>query len=294
MTQGQPIPSTYLGKKAVRFVTAVVALLILRAVLGILPMLAGASAISGSLMSPLVIADAVADTLIIVVLLRFGFSIGRTVAENSGTRFPDIAKIVPLTAVVIALLVAYRQYETPTACLVFSPSDLSKAGQTEQMPINIDQVLPGLAQLLRGVAKTETDTASGATLTTFQKVAVMILRQPPDIYGWTFLVLISLPAVGIAVLVSRNLDAFTEAVFQPASSSAARRSPASVGSAPSTSMGQCGSCGQPMEARSKFCPNCGAPSSSPTIISSARKVCSSCGADNPAAARFCKECGQAA
>jgi hypothetical protein len=294
MAQEQSVLGTDLGKKAVRLVIAIVALLILRAVLGALPMLANASSIGNSLMSPLVIADVVVDAALIVVLLRFGLSMGRSIAENS-TRFPDVGKIVSLATLAVVLLIAYKQFETPTACLVISPADLSKAGQGAQLPFNLDQIVPGVAQMMQGIANAQVNIATGVTLAAYQKVAVVVLRLPPDIYGWTFLILIALPVVGIVVLVSRNLDAFTDAVFHAssASSSSTHRSPAPV-SAPNAVAERCGSCGQPMAVRSKFCSNCGTPSSAPTVISSAQRSCSSCGADNPAAAKFCKECGQAA
>jgi Double zinc ribbon len=292
MGQAQSLLSPELGKRAVRFALTVVGLLILRAVLGALPMLTNASAISDSMMSPLVIADAVVDTLILVVLLQFGVALGRTVGENS-IRFPDVGKIMTLATLVVALLIAYRQYETPTACLIVSPSDLSKAGQSNPTPINLDQIIPGFGQTLQGIARAQVNMATGATLAAYQRIAVIVLRQPPDIYGWTFLILIAIPVVGIVVLVSRNLDAFTEAVFHAASPPQARSAVTGAAAGVSSAV-QCSNCGQPMTAGSKFCPNCGTASSSPTSIASARKVCPSCGADNTAGARFCKECGQAA
>ena len=125
MAQAQSLLGAEFGKKAIRLVITVVGLLVLRAVLGALPMLNNASAIGSSLMSPLVMADALVDTLILVVLSRFGLVIGRSVGENS-TRFPDVGKIISLATLVVVLLIAYHQYETPTACLLVSPSDLSK------------------------------------------------------------------------------------------------------------------------------------------------------------------------
>lgn len=294
MTQAQSIFGPEFGKKAVRLVITVVGLLVLRAVLGALPMLNNASAIGSSLMSPLVIADAVVDILLLSVLLRFGLAMGRSVGERS-TRFSDVGKIISLATLVMVLLIAYRQFETPTACLVVAPADLSKAGQTAQTAANLDQFMQGLSQMLQGVAKTEVNMASGTTLAAFQRVAVVVLRQPPDIYGWTFLILIAIPVVGIVVFVSRNLDAFTEALFHATSLSPSNRpstATSSAAGAPFTV--RCGNCGKPMSAEEKFCANCGTASSVPTSIASARKVCSSCGADNPTTARFCKECGLAA
>jgi ribosomal protein L40E len=252
-------------------------------------MLANASAIGSSLISPFVIAGAIVDTILLVVILRFGMAIGRDITERSPV--PALGKIVSLATIVLVLLIGYRQYEIPTACLVVSPSDLVKVGQPS-VPLNPDKVVPGLSQLFQGIAAAETKMVTGATLAAFQSAAVMLLRQPPDIYGWTFILLVALPVIGLVVLISRNLDAYTELVFLAASSSGPPVLPASVGGA--RALDQCSNCGHPIPARAKFCPNCGAAASALASISSARKVCASCGADNPTAARFCKECGKAA
>lgn len=294
MPQAQLVFGPEFGKKSVRLALTVVGLLVLRAVLVALPMLNNASAMGNSLISPLVIADSVVDTLILAALLRFGLATGRLVGENS-TRFPDVGKIISLATLVVIFLIAYRQYETPAACLLLSPSDLSKIGQN-QVPANLGQMMQGLTQMFQGIAAAEVKMATGETLAAFQKAAVVVFRQPPDIYGWTFLILISIPVVGIVVLVSRNLDAFTEAVFHAASTSPSTRRPLAIAGLPPNSPAalQCSTCGQSMAADVKFCPNCGTASSAPTSISSARKVCQYCGADNSATARFCKECGKAA
>jgi hypothetical protein len=290
MSQTQSVFTAEIGKRAVRFALTIIALLLLRAILGALPMLANGSAIGSSLISPLVIANAIVDTILLVVILRFGMAIGRVITERS-VPVPALGKIASLATIVLVLLIGYRQYEIPTACLVVSPSDLVKVGQPS-VPLNLDKVVPGLSQMFQGIAAAETKMVTGATLAAFQSAAVMLLRQPPDIYGWTFLLLVALPVIGIVVLISRNLDAYTELVFHAASSSGPTVLSASVGGAKAGD--QCSNCGQGIPARAKFCPDCGAAASALTSISSARKVCASCGADNPATARFCKECGKAA
>ncbi len=294
MSQPQSVFGSEFGKKAIRVAITVVGLLILRAILGALPMLANASAIGSSLVTPLVIADAIVDTLLLVVLLQFGVATGRSLGEKS-TRFPDVGRIISLATLVVVLLIAYRQYETPVACLLVSPADLTKLGQTAQS-VNLDQIAPGFSQMLQGIARAEVKMVTGTTLAAFQSAAVMVLRQPPDIYGWAFLILIAIPVVGIVVLVYRNLDGFTEAIFHAASPSpsTSRPSTASRAAADAPAAVQCTECGQSIAIGTKFCPNCGAASSAPTSIASARKLCSSCGADNPATARFCRECGKAA
>jgi ribosomal protein L40E len=279
VAQAQSMLGPEFGKRAVRFALTVVGLLILRTVLAVLPMLSKASAIGDSLVSPLVIANTVVDTMIILALLRFGLSMGRSIRE-SYVRFPDLGNIVSLAFVVIVLILAYKQYETLTACLVISPSDFTKMGQTGTLE-NLDQFQKGLGNVFGAIANAQVKMATGDTLVAFQRVAVALLRQPPDLYGWTFLVLIAVPVVGIVVLVWRNMDTITSLVMQ--SGSALAGAP-SVGAAI-----QCGSCGQPIAVGVKFCPNCGAASVVPTV--SAKSVCPSCGAQNPGSARFCKECG---
>jgi len=293
MSQAQSIFGSDFGKKAIRVAITIVGLLILRAILGSLPMLANASAIGSSLMSPLVIANAIVDTLLLVVILRFGITTGRLVGEKS-TQFPDIGRIISLATLVVVFLIAYRQYETPTACLLVSPADLTKVGQTPQSP-NLDQIAPGLSDMYRGIARAEAKMFTGATLAALQGAAVTILRQAPDIYGWAFLVLIAIPVVGIVVLGYRNLDGFTEAIFHAASvSPSISRAPAPIHPVDSVAGVQCSGCGQPVTSGTKFCPSCGTALGIPTSISSGRKICSSCGSDNLATARFCRECGQAA
>jgi Double zinc ribbon len=281
MIQGQSVFGPELAKRAVRLVLTVVGLLILRAVLNALPMLSRASAIGDSLMSPLVIANAIVDTVILLALLRFGLTMGRLIRENY-KRFPDLGNIIALSFAVIVLILAYKQYETPTACLVISPSDLTKVGQSDITMANLDQILRGLGKVFQDIANAQVKTATGDTLIAFQRVAVAVLRQPPDLYGWIFLALIAIPVVGIVVVVSRNMDTITALVMQSGSA---------FGASPSTGIpAQCSGCGQPMAAGVKFCPNCGA-AAVPAATVPAKSVCLSCGAENPGSAKFCKECG---
>lgn len=279
MTQVQSLLGPEFGKRVVRFALTVVGLLILRGLFNVLPMLSKASAIGDSLVSPLVIANAVVDTMVFLALLRFGLSMGRSIRE-SYVRFPDLGNIVSLALVVIFLILAYKQYESLIACLVISPSDFSKVGQSGTR-LDLDQILRGLGDVFGTIANTQVKMATGDTLVAFQRVAVALLRQPPDLYGWIFLVLIAVPVVGIVALVWRNMDTITSLVMQ--SGSALADAP-SVGAAV-----RCGSCGQPIAVGVKFCPNCGTASAMPTL--SVKSVCPSCGAENPGSAKFCKECG---
>lgn len=281
VTQAQSMLGPEFGKRVVRFALTVVGLLILRGILNVLPMLSKASAIGDSLVSPLLIANAVVDTVIFLAMLRFGLTMGRSIRENY-VRFPGLGKIISLTFVVIVLILAYKQYETLTACLVISPSDFTKVGQSGTT-LDLDQILRGLGNVFNAIANAQVKMATGDTLVAFQRVAVALLRQPPDLYGWIFLVLIAIPVVGIVVIVSRNMDTITALVMQSGSVLAAP---------PPATTAQCSACGQPIATGTKFCPNCGAASGPAQSSAAARGVCPSCGAKNPGSAKFCKECGR--
>ena len=271
------------GKRVVRFALTLVGLLILRAVLNVLPMLSKASAIGESLMSPLVIANAVVDTVIFLALLRFGLTMGRSIRENYA-RFPDFGSIISLAFVVLVLILAYKQYETVTACLVISPSDFSKVNQSDVTLAAMNELLRGIGAAFGSIATAQLKSATGDTLAAWQQVAVALLRQPPDLYGWIFLALIAIPVVGIVVIVSRNMDTITALVMQSGSAFAAT---------PAVNPGpRCSSCGQLVPVDIKFCPNCGTASSLAVPAVSARRECPSCGAENPGPAKFCKECGR--
>jgi hypothetical protein len=192
-------------------------LLVLRAVLGGLPVLKNASVISDSLLSPLVVGNAVLDTAILLAVLGFGLEVGRAIQGNHAT-FPELGKIVSLAVIIIVLLLAYQCYQLPTACLMETPDDLVNIGKTAPTgnPQNFADFLRVWNQAVQGVTTQAVHAATGGSLLGYQHLAVALLRQPPDLYGWTFLILIVIPVVGIALTISRNLDGFTELVFHAA------------------------------------------------------------------------------
>jgi len=231
MAQAQSILGPDFAKRVIRVALAVVGLLVLRAILGALPMMKNASAIESTLLTPLVVANAVVDTVIFLLILSFGVGLGRTIQANF-TRLPDLGRMISLATMAVVLLLAYGSYQTVVACLVVSPSDITKTpavvvgdaaayvqalmGQLGNAGGNLDP--DALAKAIREAQRA----ASGAQVNVFagyqayQAAAVLVLRQPPDIYGWTFLILIAIPVIGIVVLVSRNLDTITEMVFHAA------------------------------------------------------------------------------
>src|SRR6185369_801019 len=59
--------------------------------------------------------------------------------------------------------------------------------------------------------------ATGDALVPYQHLAVNLFRRPPDAYGWIFLILVASPAIGMVVLVWRNLQPFSHLLSQAAS-----------------------------------------------------------------------------
>jgi hypothetical protein len=194
-------------------------------------MMKNASAIGSTLLTPLVVANAVVDTVIFLLILSFGVGLGRTIQANF-TRLPDLGRMISLATVALVLLLAYGSYQTVVACLVESPADIVNAliSTTGSAPANADEVMRQFGYMLQGLDKGVIEqaikTAPGYALAGYQAAAVLALRQRPDIYGWTFLILTAIPVIGIVVLVSRNLDTITEMVFHAA---AATRRPAGGG-----------------------------------------------------------------
>ena len=223
MTQGKSILDREFAKRVIRVALAIVGLLILRAVLGALPMVKNASSIGSSLLTPLVLAQAIVDTVIFVLILRFGVGLGSAIQANY-TRLPDLGKIVSLAFVALVLVLAYSSYQTVTACLVESASDTLKGASGPQgCPPGVDEatckMLEGIQNASRSITERGIPNLPGSLLEGYQEMAVVAFRQSPDIYGWTFLILIAIPVVYIVVLISRNLDALTEMVFHAATAS---------------------------------------------------------------------------
>lgn len=104
-------------------------------------------------------------------------------------------------------------------------------------------------------------------------------------YGWMFLAAGLIPLGWGAVLVSRNLDAVTAAMFQPRAPRAARP--------------RCPSCSGAVQSGTRFCPQCGtdfqaaaaAASAVAAAPAAAGLACPACGADAKPGARFCGVCG---
>ena len=199
-------------KKLIRFLVNTLGLIFLRAILGSLPMLKNASAFGDSLMSPLVLALLIVDTVILLVVLDFGITLARDL-QAKYERIPDLSKLVSLATVFLVLIFAYKVYEVPTACLVVQRTDLLNLSQTNGpsgTPAGFGDFMRGWSQMVGQASAAAMQNATGDALVWYQQLAVAVLRRPPNIYAWTFLVLIAIPAMGMVTLVSRHLDTFTE------------------------------------------------------------------------------------
>ncbi len=235
MTQQSCILDRELGKRIIRVVLSIVGLLILRAILAALPMMKNASSIGGSLLTPLVLAQAIVDTVIFLLLLRFGFGLGNKIRANY--KLPDMGGVVSMVFLALVLVFAYDSYETITACLVESPSSMLKGlAGTQGVPAGMDaataQMLNSIQQTSQSIIADSIGKLPGTALAGYQQMAVLALRQSPDIYGWTFLVLIAIPVGFIVFYISRNMDAITELVFHAASAGGASQGPGRVDTIP--------------------------------------------------------------
>ncbi len=95
-------------RPVLRFVIGLVVILIIRAVVAALPMIRDAT-ISGFRLTPLQIALAVVDTIIIVVLLNFGREMGNSL-RFAIKSFPEVGSIATLIVGLIAVSIAYSSY----------------------------------------------------------------------------------------------------------------------------------------------------------------------------------------
>jgi Short C-terminal domain len=208
--QASPTFAQSVWKKLVRFVLTALGLLFLRAILGSLPILKNAAAFGDSFMTPLVLAYMIVDTVILLIVLDFGILLARDLQARY-EHIPDLSKLISVATILLVLLFAYRVYEVPTACLVVQRTDLLSLGQNQSSaPGSFGDFIRAWNQMVGQVSETAMQNATGDALVRYQQLAVALLRRPPDIYGWTFLVLITVPAIGTVALASRHLNTFTE------------------------------------------------------------------------------------
>lgn len=274
------------GKKSVRFVVTLVGLLILRGLVSVLPMLKNAGAIDSTFLSPLVIANAAVDTLILIALVGFGFAASRALGR-SYPRSPDLNTAVILVTVLLVLVLAYNLFELPLACTFVSSQDILAGDAQNAAQLRAFAQQLELRHMLNQAQLDALKNASGDTLMAYQKLAVFKFRESPDVYGWAFLALCAIPIVGLVTLGYRNLDRITEALFKKA------KQPSGAfqqNVRPEIPLLRCKDCGHPMSLDVKFCPECGAQRVPMAVTNEQR--CPACGAQNSSMAKFCKECGR--
>jgi hypothetical protein len=221
MEQGPSLLAAKTAKLAIRAGVSVVALLMLRGIVGSLPILRNSAAISDSflgdtLLSPLVIANAIIDTAILAVILTIGFRLGQII-RGHGERFAELGSIVAQSTLVVVLILAYKMYELPAACFFVGRTDLVNLN-TNNASGSYSDFIRVWGQLISQVNATVIQNASGDTLTAYQQLALAVFRRPPNYYAWSFLILIAIPVIGLVPLVHRNLDSMADLLSHSAAS----------------------------------------------------------------------------
>jgi hypothetical protein len=232
MTDSSSSIRAQLGKRSIRFAVAALGLLLLKAVVSALPMLKNASPVASTLLTPMVLANAIVDTLMMVAIFGFGLTVSREL-RRFYPRVPDLAGAVLLLAALIVLVLAYNFYEVPLACILMSPQDLASgpgAADFSQLGAQMGEALRQFASGTSGQLPDALKSSAASVMQVFQKLAAAKMRQPPDLYGWIFLVLTAVPVVGLVVIGSRNLDAISELLFHKASADAGLQRTTSGGS----------------------------------------------------------------
>lgn len=214
MVQSPSSLATRTAKLAIKAGVSIVALLMLRGIVGSLPMLKNSPAISDSflgdtLLSPLVIANALIDTAILLVILTFGFRLGHFV-RSQGERLAEIGSIITQASLVVVLIFAYKMYELPAACFFVGRTDLVNLNTANNASGSYGDFIRAWGQIINQVNATVIQNASGEALTSYQQLALAVFRRPPNYYAWTFLILIAIPVIGLVPLVHRNLDALAD------------------------------------------------------------------------------------
>jgi predicted RNA-binding Zn-ribbon protein involved in translation (DUF1610 family) len=265
-----------IGEKFLRVAIAVIGLLVLRLILSALPMLKSPvvympSATGVSLPG---LQNSFTQDQIAAWQRAFADAMGQTLQGKLPEATADY--LMQLHLAIFPLTIAYAIVDTLIfAMLILFGRDLSIIIRSNYFRF------PDLGQILNFGILT---IVVAAAYYSYQGILYPFLwPNHQDLYGWAFLVLGLGPLVGVVLLVSRNMDHITGAVMQ--SGSRALEGPVAI---------QCGSCGQPLVAGTKFCPSCGgAAIASPTATtSSGTRFCPSCGNQNPSGTKFCGGCGK--
>ena len=166
------------GKKFIRFALSIVGLLILRGILGALPMLKSASVIGDTLLSPLVILYVAVDTVILLVILSFGLSLGQDI-QTKAPKLSDIGRIITRATIVVVLVVAYKAYELPAACLFVDQTDLMALSKNNSAQGSYGDLMRMWGSILGQVNTAAIQNASGGALANYQKIALAVFASLP-------------------------------------------------------------------------------------------------------------------
>src|SRR6185503_6182361 len=204
------------AKLALKAGVSIVALLILRGIIGSLPVIKNSATISDSLLgdsmlSPLVLADAIIDSVILVVLFAFGSRLAHMV-KGSAPRYTFLPSVLIQLTLFGSLIFAYRIYELPAACFFVGRTDLVNLNAPRTSPASgsYGEFIHAWGQVISQVNAAAIQNASGDSLVAYQRLAVAVFRRAPDYYGWFFLILIAIPIARLVPLVYRNLDTMTD------------------------------------------------------------------------------------
>ena len=181
-----------LGKTVTRFAVAILGLLLLKAILGALPMLQNAGFIGSTLMTPMVLTNTVMNTLILICIFGLGSAIAADL-RRSYPKSPHMAQAVMLIFLLAILVIAYDVYELPVACII-----------TPATSVNIP---------------------AGTTPAQLAAFLEPYMLQNHSLYGYTFLILAAIPVIGLVLIGWRNLESMSDLLFRKAASAGTAQQP---------------------------------------------------------------------
>ena len=173
------------AKLAIKAGVSVVALLMLRGIIGSLPMLKNSPAITesflgDSLLSPLVIANAIIDTVILAVILTVGLRLAQ-LTRTHGQRFAELGSIMSQATLVVVLIFAYKIYELPAACFFIGRTDLMNSQHSQcvaPVVVLMATSFGAWGQVIGQLNATAVQNASGESLGAYQRLALAVFRRP--------------------------------------------------------------------------------------------------------------------
>lgn len=266
------------GKRLVKVVIAVLALLMIRVIMDHLPMLKNAS--------PIVVGGNSLQTTNMSQNASEAYSAWLSSLRSNPTSADmqraaqEVARSCSGVGMIFPISIANAIVDS----LIFVVLILSAMGFKRLIQAQSRRLPEGGVMILLLVLTIVVALAYGS----YDGIFPPLLGTDANLYGWFFLVLGLVPLVGLIVVGARNMDAVTEVIFASASRTLAGSSQAQPVLAGAPAL--CQKCGSVLELGVKFCSSCGAP----VVVARAQaeKFCSSCGAKNSPNAKFCQGCGK--